>query len=247
MDTGKRKMVKQMNHAFMITSAINTKFGVFTSEQRLQQTKDTINSITGRVPGARIFLIEMGAIPLTAEQHSELELVVDDIVNFDDDQDVKDIFNGSENWDWVKNATEVMCFKQAIEQLRGKGAFKDIDRVHKISGRYRLYEAFDLSVYDAHPNKIVVKEAMPSQFPLGMTLVAKQYMSRLWSWPVALTDEVIRAYEDGFVYIAWRISEGGYCDIEHMLYKFLPAEHIHTVKLTGVTGNIGPNGARIED
>jgi len=234
-------------HAFMITSAINTKFGVFTAEQRLQQTLDTINSITGRVPGARVFLVEMSAIPLTAEQRSELELVVDDIIDFDDDQDVKDIFNGSENWDWVKNATEVMCFSQAVEQLRDKGAFKDVDRIHKISGRYTLYDAFDLDVYDTYTDKIIVKQSMQSHFPPQVTQIARQYMSRLWSWPIALTDQVLKSYEEGFLYIAWRISEGGYCDIEHMLYKFLPQEHIHEVERTGVCGNIGPNGKKVED
>ena len=72
-------------------------------------------------------------------------------------------------------------------------------------------------------------------------------MSRLWSWPVALTDVVLDTYEQGLTYIAERIAAGGYCDIEHMLYKFLPQQHIREVPMTGLTGNIGPNGARIND
>jgi hypothetical protein len=234
-------------HAFMITSAINTKFGVFSAEQRLQQTKDTINSIAGRVAGVKIYLIEMSAIPLTQEQRSELALLVDDIIDFDDNQDVKDIFNGSENWDWVKNATEVMCFKQAIEQLQEQGEFAGIDRIHKISGRYVLSDDFDLTVFDKNTDRIIVKQQMTSQFPYEVTLVNRQYMSRLWSWPTSLTEEVIKVYEDGFVYIAERIAAGGYCDIEHMLYKFLPQQHVHEVAKTGVSGNIGPNGQRIDD
>jgi hypothetical protein len=237
-----------MNHTFLITSAINTKFGVFTAEQRLQQTIDTINSINGRVPGARIHLIEMSAIPLTDEQRETLRPLVDGIMDFDEDPDVKDIFNGSENWDWVKNATEVMCFRQAIEGLIEMGALSDTDRVHKISGRYTLSDDFDLDVYEKNPDKIVIKVPLTSQFPAQVTgNIPVQYMSRLWSWPINLTDLVLTAYEDGFVYIAQRISEGGYCDIEHMLYKFLPQEHIHEVAKTGISGNLGPNGMRIDD
>lgn len=231
----------------MVTSAINTKFGVFTADQRLTQTIDTLASIRTRAPGAKVFLIEMAAIPLTESQKAVLAPLVNRIVDFNDDQDVKDIFNGSENWDWVKNATEVMCFKQAVEQLREAGEFADIDRIHKISGRYTLSDVFDLTVFEQHPDKIVVKHKMNSQFPYNVTKVDKQYMSRLWSWPVDITDNVLTAYEDGFVYIATRISEGGYCDIEHMLYKFLPQEFIHEVEYIGVSGNIGPNGARIDD
>ena len=236
-----------IQHAFLITSAINTKFGVFNSDQRLQQTIDTINSINGRVPGAKIHLIEMAAIPLTTEQRDKLSPLVDGIMDFDEDPDVKDIFNGSENWDWVKNATEVMCFSQAIGGLIEIGAFGDVDRIHKISGRYTLGDAFDLDIYEKYPDKIIVKERMASQFPLSMTNVDHQYMSRLWSWPVGLTDEVMNTYEQGFQYIAERISQGGYCDIEHMLYKFLPQEHVHEIARTGVSGNIGPNGMRIDD
>jgi hypothetical protein len=234
-------------HAFMITSAINTKFGVYSSEQRLEQTLDTIKSIWKRVPNPHVFLIEMGAIPLTDDQRTLLSTKVDGIVDFNNDQDVKDIFNGSDNWDWVKNATEVMCFKQAIEMLREDGKFDDVDRIHKISGRYTLSDNFDIKRYDQHPDKIFVKAAMHSQFPLQVTRINKQYMSRLWSWPKELTDQIITAYEDGFVYIAERIADNGYCDIEHMLYKFLPAEHVLEVEMSGVTGNIGPNGMRIDD
>jgi hypothetical protein len=232
----------------MITSAINTKFGVFTSDQRLQQTIDTINSIAGRVAGVKIYLVEMSAIPLTQEQRSTLALLVDDIVDFDDNQDVKDIFNGSNNWDWVKNATEVMCFSQAVSRLDEQGAFADVDRIHKVSGRYTLSDDFDLSVFEQNPDKIVIKTPMTSQFPAEVTgNIPLQYMSRLWSWPVGLTEQVLETYYNGFDYIAQRISEGGYCDIEHMLFKFLPPEHICEIARTGISGNLGPNGVRIND
>lgn len=231
----------------MVTSAINTKFGIYNAEERLQQTIETILSIQARAPGSKVFLIEMSAIPLGDAQRAAFGPYVHKIVDFDDDQDVKDIFNGSENWDWVKNATEVMCFQQAITRLKDAGEFEDVDRIHKISGRYHLSEHFALTRYDQYPDKIFVKQRMTSQFPFQVTLVAHQYMSRLWSWPTALSDEIVKSYEDGFLYIAHRIAEGGYCDIEHMLFKFLPAEHVHEVPMSGVSGNIGPNGARIDD
>ena len=189
----------------------------------------------------------MAAIPLTDDQRGKLVDLVDGIMDFDEDPDVKDIFNGSENWDWVKNATEVMCFSQALEGLTEIGAFGEVDRVHKISGRYTLGDAFDLDVFEQNPDKIIVKHAMNSQFPHTATLVDKQYMSRLWSWPASMTDDIIEVYQRGFSYIAERISQGGYCDIEHMLYKFLPKNHILEVARTGVSGNIGPNGMRIDD
>lgn len=235
-----------MNHAFMITSAVNTKFGVYTSEQRLQQTIETIASVKQHVPDASIFLIEMAAIPLTAAQRNTLEPLVSQIVDFDDNEDVKAIFL-SENWDLVKNTTEVMCFRMTLEQLQGAGAFEGIDRIHKLSGRYQLSKNFDVKRYEQYPDKIVTTHPYASQFPLQLTQVTNQYMSRLWSWPTALMPAVLDVYEQGLDYIAGRIAAGGYCDIEHMLFKFLPPQHIQEFDKVGVKGNIGPNGAPVDD
>ena len=51
-------MATQVKHAFVVTSAINSKFGVFSPEQRLTQTLDTIKSIKAKLPTAKIFVME---------------------------------------------------------------------------------------------------------------------------------------------------------------------------------------------
>lgn len=72
-------------------------------------------------------------------------------------------------------------------------------------------------------------------------------MSRLWSWPADQTQTVIDTYQEGLVFIAEVFASGGYCDIEHMLFKFLPANLVTEVDLVGVRGNIAPNGMAIRD
>jgi hypothetical protein len=57
-----------------------------------------------------------------------------------------------------------------------------------------------------------------------VTGIELQYMARLWSWPAAQTERVIQVYNDSLSYIGQRVSVGGYADIEHVLYKFLPAD-----------------------
>jgi len=235
-----------IKHAFMVTSAINTKFGVYNNEQRLSQTLGTIASIKRYIPDAKIILVEMGAIPLTAEQHQTLEASVNLLVSFNDDENVKAIFQ-SDNWDVVKSTTEVMCFRLALEMCLEDGDFEGIDRIHKISGRYQLSEKFDPAQYTLTPHSIVVTHKHTSQFPFQVTGVEYQYMSRLWSWPVALTKTVIDVYNNGLDYMAQRLAQGGYCDIEHMLYKFLPQQHLIEVNPIGLKGNIGPNGAPVDD
>jgi hypothetical protein len=72
-------------------------------------------------------------------------------------------------------------------------------------------------------------------------------MARLWSWPTDKLDTVIKVYEDSLAYIGERVTHGGYADIEHVLYKFLPAELVQEIPVLGVEGSIAPNGVAIKN
>jgi hypothetical protein len=72
-------------------------------------------------------------------------------------------------------------------------------------------------------------------------------MARLWSWPATELDTVIKVYEDSLSYIGQRVSQGGYADIEHVLYKFLPTELVQEIPVLGVEGFIAPNGVPIKN
>jgi len=237
-------------YAFMVSSAINTKFGIFNSEQRLAQTLDTIQSIRDRVPGAKIILVEMGAIPLTQDQTDRLTNATDYILNFNNDPSVVELFNSTDNWDIVKNITEVMCFSRGLGQIvEHTDLLHNVQRIFKMSGRYTLSDEFDIGYYEQYSvqSHIVVSHRRNSQFPYNLTLVEKQFMSRLWSWPMSLTNEILEVYNQGLQYMEQRILAGGYCDIEHMLYKFLDHNKIIEKDAVGVCGNIGPNGAPVKD
>lgn len=237
-----------MKSAFIITSALNTKFGVYTTEQRLQQTLDTIASIRRHVPDAKIVAIELAGISPTAEQVEIMTANTDLYIDFSKNEAVVDIFNSTDNWDIVKNTTEVMGFANALEQMQANHTFNDVDRVFKISGRYTLSDTFDIKQFEQLPGRIVVATRRNSQFGAAITGgITQQYMSRLWSWPVEATEQVIEAYNDGFVYIAERIAAGGYCDIEHLLFKYLPSALVTEVAKVGVQGNIAPNGQAVVD
>jgi len=54
-------------------------------------------------------------------------------------------------------------------------------------------------------------------------------------------------YNDSLAYIGQRVSQGGYADIEHVLYKFLPQELVQELPVLGVEGFIAPNGVPIKN
>lgn len=236
-----------IKHCFVVTSAINSKFGVYTPAARLQQTLMTLDSIRTRAPGSKIVVMECTGTPLTEAQSQLLEENCDLLVDFSTDKDVHEIYNSTDNWDIVKNSTEIMCFGRTLRMCLDDGDFADCDRIHKMSGRYILNEKFDLGVYADHPDRIVIGPKNTSQFPFEVTGIELQYMARLWSWPADQTERVIQTYTDSLNYIAQRVSAGGYADIEHVLYKFLPSDLVTEIPLLGVEGSIAPNGVAIKN
>jgi hypothetical protein len=236
----------KIKHGFIVTSAINSKFGVYTPEQRLEQTLATVQSLRERVPGCRVILMECTGIPLTPDQEQQLDQAVDVFVDWTDDPDVQAIYQ-SDNWDVVKNTTEIMCFGRTLQMCLDDGDFAGLDRIHKMSGRYLLNDEFSLDMYEQYSDRIIVGPKHTSQFPLSVTGIELQYMARLWSWPADQTARVIQVYTDSLNYIADRVSNGGYADIEHVLYKFLPAELVHEAPALGVEGSIAPNGTEIKN
>lgn len=237
----------QSKYAFAVTSAINTKFGVYTTEQRLQQTIDTMRSIKNRVPDARIIVLESGNQKLSEDQFKALAMYASFIVDFTAEDDVKQIHSTINNHDIVKNATEMLCFIKFLKLAEANNVFEGIERVFKISGRYQLNDNFKIEDYADKAGKIVVKTKYQSQFPIETTQIQYQYMTRLWSFDVAMVPDMIEKYTEMLQFCVGRINAGGYADIEHCLYKFMDTDKVVEVPTVGVTGNIAPNGMAVED
>ena len=233
-------------HCFIVTSAVNSKFGVYTSEERLTQTVITLQNIKFRVPDAKIVVMECAGTALSSAQSDVLEQHCDLLLDFSRDPDVQAIYQ-SDNWDVVKNSTEIMCFGRALRMCQDDGDLAGIDRIHKMSGRYILNDEFDPDVYEKYPDRIIIGPKHRSQFPFEVTGIELQYMARLWSWPANLTEQIIQVYTDSLAYIGQRVSAGGYADIEHVLYKFLPTELVQELPVLGVEGFNAPNGVPIKN
>ena len=235
-----------IKHCFVVTSAVNSKFGVYSPAERTAQTIATLTNIRERVPGCKIVVMECGGTPPTEEQLKLLSDHSDLVLNYSTDPDVQAIYV-SDNWDLVKNSTEIMCFARALRECAERGILEGVDRVHKMSGRYLLNTDFNLAVYEQYADRIVIGPKYKSQFPFEVTGIELQYMARLWSWPASITDRIVQTYTDSLNYMAQRVAAGGYADIEHVLYKFLPANLVAEIAELGVEGSIAPNGVAIRN
>ena len=238
-----------IKHCFVVTSAVNSKFGVYSPAARLQQTLTTLTSIKSYIPDAKIIVMECTGTPLTESQSDLLEERSDLLIDFSEDAEVQAIYNSTDNWDIVKNSTEILCFGKTLRLCLEDGDFDGCDRIHKMSGRYILTDKFNesLPLYTEHKDRIIIGEKYKSQFPPGVTGIGLQYMARLWSWPANITERIVKVYEDSLNYIAERVANNGYADIEHVLYKFLPADLVTELPVLGVEGSIAPNGHPVKN
>lgn len=237
---------------FIVTSAIHTKFGIYSTQERIEQTIETFNSIKRHMNSGAfgynidydICLIECGQESVTPEEESQLEPYVTYFIDYTNDEKVKAIAENP-NWDVVKSSTEMLCFSNTLELL--KPQLYQYNRVFKLSGRYALNANFN-ALDHVSQDKIVFAKARDSQFTAATTGgMTKQYMTRLWSWPTYRTDQVIDAYNRGVEKHVQVIASGGYVDIEHLLYYTISSDDVAELPLIGVSGNISPNGVTVND
>jgi hypothetical protein len=239
-----------MKTTFIVTSAVHTRFGIYTWEQRRDMTLDTIQCLRDRVPGCKIIVNEVSGAGVQSSVEDALMEAADLYLDFTTNSEVNFIYNNPSwynNWDIVKNLTELTTFPISLSILKDSGEIDDQDRIFKMSGRYLLNEKFDINFYSQPEikEKVVIGKSVPSQFPLEVTGLSMQYMCRLLSWPTHLHNDMITWYEKGRDYMKNRMSMNGYADIEHCLYYSIPKHHVHEVDQVGVYGNIAPNGIAI--
>jgi len=252
----------KIRHMFLMSSAINTKFGDFTPTARLRQTIDTIKSIKERVPNAIIVIVESSGYTLEDSAMNQLKENCNVIIDCSGDTEVQKTYNGdsnvngSFNWDIVKNTCEASSFYKSLGILKesesGQAILSNVDRIHKISGRYLLTDNFNPYLYEVEKDKIIILKKFRTQFSgerfNGIIDIPCQYMTRLWSWPIEKYDTVYKFYEDAINELKYRNENGKFADIEHLLYKFINPDDILEVSKIGIKGIISTgNGVEVNE
>jgi hypothetical protein len=244
-----KKKVTTKKYGVFITSAINAKFSLYDPTERLEQTLETIASVRERIPNAIICLTDCSQPGISDEVKAQLTQNVDHFMDFSGDENVVWIHDNIEIQDVVKNLTELAVVHSFFETAQQEGWFDGCERIFKVSGRYTLTDTFNTADYenDIVGDKYVVSKRMLSQFVPGVTGVDQQHMLRVYSFGANRIGEFILLLEDMTEHMQDRVNAGGYIDIEHLWYKFLPKADVVEFDRTGVKGLVAPNGQAIEN
>ena len=234
-----------MTSLFLITSAIYTSYGKCSTEERIEQTKETIKSIETYAPGFSVVIIDCGEKSVN-ENLFDCE-VIDCTTNEEIQYHLQEYLKKNIDLEpdiIIKSMLEIMMFSDYLKNITGS-----YERIFKISGRYKLNSKFDYSKHQSAKDKVVILPPYNSQNLYNFDVKASmfQYMTRCWSFDGSLLLNIIETYDKmkKDILIMSQTEKQG--DIEHLLYKHLNKKLLGHIDIMGVEGKWAPRGSWIEE
>lgn len=234
-----------MTSLFLVTSAIYTSYGKCSTEERIDQTRETIKSIETYAQDSSIVLLDAGeksvdidfGVPLVDYTQKE---VIQEPLNYylQNNRDIEpDII--------IKSMLEIIMFEDYLRTH----SLESYSRVFKLSGRYRLNSKFSHSKHLEAKNKVLILPSYHSQHLYNNKVSSSmfQYMTRCWSFDSSLVSNISKTYgkmkED--IILASKTEKQG--DIEHLLYKHLDKRLVKHIDTMGVEGYWAPRKQWIQE
>lgn len=243
-------------HTVLITSAIYTNYGIYTTEQRIAQTLATAQSARKYIPNATIILIDNSKVDVQTDKSPELEELLDAVdyyIDNSDDLDIQHFHNNIQNYDIGKNSMECIGMLKALTYIASDSELMSVitesKRIFKLSGRYEVTDKFDINKFDNETtaDKYVFKQSQPSWIPSADTGVERLLQTRLYSFTPGLFADTIELFKQIINNMFATFNQQKYIDVEHSMAKFIPADKLVEIETVGLQGNIAPNGMMIID
>lgn len=239
---------------FIITSSIIPfKSGsANTTDERFQQTLNTISSIRGKVPNSTILLVESSQHKLSEDCRKEILSKTDIFVECYRDEILQQIYSNldrsPERMDFGKSLLETRGMNIAFDKIVKDKLYQKVHRIFKISGRYFLNDTFDIEdycsrcLYHSYVFNVCKYDDNGLEYFRDIMGIDGQVITGLWSFCSSLMPETYELYQKVFTYIDWILSTNNCIDIERCLYKFLDFNKVIHMRTLGVTQIHGPNG-----
>lgn len=240
----------------LITSAIHTNYGIYSTEQRIQQTTNTVLSARKHIPNATIILIDNSKIDVQSNNSEEFNNLIDAVdyyIDNSEDPDIQYFHNNVVNYDIGKNSMECIGMLKALSYIKTDEELTSLvnqaDRIIKLSGRYEVTDKFNINTFDNSEtkDKYVFKKRQASWIPSADTGVDFMLQTRLYSFTPNLLANTIKLFEQILENMLVTFNQQKYIDIEHSMAKFIPSDQLVEVETVGLQGNIAPNGMMIID
>ena len=234
-----------MTSHFILTSAIYTSYGKCSTEERIEQTRETLKSIETYAPGSSIVIIDCGEKSVNKNLFDCK--VIDYTINEEIQYNLQEYLRSEKdlNPDVItKSMLEIMMFGDYLKNITSS-----FDRIFKISGRYRLNSNFNYQKHLEAKNKVFILKPnrSPHFYNFDVSSSMFSYMTRCWSFDSSLLLKIIETYDKmkGEIIHISRTEKQG--DIEHLLYKQLNRNIVTHTNIMGIEGYWAPRREWIEE
>lgn len=246
-----------MRFLFLIGSSLHhfneENISAYKTEQRFEQTLETLKSVREKVPNAYLCIFECSQFPIEEKYREKLIQDTDLFVEYYDEPGMKIIYENlikkPEAFTFGKSLLETRGLINILHQMKGENIFSNAQRVFKLTGRYKLNDDFKIKDYESQflENHYVMKTYEYLQKELDNVyayLYGAQGMmvTGLWSFDRILFNDTLSALEKSFDYMERMLQYTSGTDIEHALYRFLNPKNILHISNLGLNVNKGMNG-----
>ena len=241
---------------FVVSSALMTSYGLLPTQERVEQTLQTLASIRKHAPEADIVVLELSRERIPEDYEALFApYQPKHIVHFANEPTIKRHYEqcsvthdpvGNQ----IKNLNEIAAMQVFLEWGIQQHYFAPYRRVFKLSGRYQLCEPFDLAMYQnpIFTGRCAFLRIDGQSFDTKLSgCMPYLYVTRLWSFDVALVAKVATWFEVMLQMLLKRYQLDGYTDIEHLLALVVPPKYCVYVKTLGVKGQVGLDGKYVQE
>lgn len=235
-----------MTSLFIVTSAIHTSYGKCSTEERIEQTKDTLKSIETYAPGSSAVIIDCG------EKSIDKNLFDCEVIDYTTHQEIQHHLQNflSTTKDTqpeiiLKSMLEIMMFGDYLQTH----SVSSYERVFKLNGRYKLNSKFNYNEHLEAKDKVVVLGPFRSGHFYNFDVAASMFMysTRCWSFDSGLVSKIIKIFDTMKADILYASITEKQADIEHLLYRHLNKKFVKNVQTMGVEGLWAPRGSLIDE
>ena len=220
-----------MKNITIITSALAPLTGIFSPEERTEQTKVSIKSVREKIPGI-IVLVDVSLFPIE-NLRKEIASLVDIFLDASNDPNVTHLSRTG-----MQSRSEMLLFNGALDYVKKNFNLNEFNRIFKLSGRCNITEEFKIEDYNEQTkDKYVFKKSVQSWISSEMRL----YETRLWSMSTSKLDDYLSRFPNFFNALDGRF------DLEHTYYKYLDKNDVVEFDNIWVEGRIAPNGRYQKD
>lgn len=222
-------MNTNIDNIVIIPSALSPTMGVFTPEERLEQTKRTCLTVRTFIPNSLIIINDISLLP-NPELKIELSKLADTFI--DSDKNEESLYYSQRK---LKSPGELILFSTALEYIKNNIDTKNIKRIFKLGARCYLRESFNINDHELAEKQYAFKPVTS-----WMNDNTKLYITRFWSMDPILIDDYLYAKKSLFNCFA-----RGY-DTEHAHYICFK-HNSRELSTLHSSCRVAPNGILHED